>query len=573
MAALKFYKNELERIRDDGFDKYKLFNLSYDGFIKNYRPLDARFLGLALGQSRLEKMTSCSSLFLIGPPGCGKTFWVTNTVLDYAASINKKILIIVPRTALAIQYKKQIAKKDNPELLTLYTTKGLQKVHQIGNADIYLMQELNDEAIRNEIRKNSEKGMYYFAVVDEVHAFVHDAPYNSHTESNLTFLRKTCHATRRIYMTATADSVFDTIHEMELDIASKLLPLQGQRFDEYSECYMDGISVNKAPGQQMTLLTLMADYSYVNLRFYRDEKDIFQSIEACDGKSLVFVRSLEHGETLQEYFGDEAKFINAQSKLGKYADDFSEIIDTESFPWKILIVTSFLDVGINLTDWNLKNIVLFQYNMTDTIQMIGRRRRQDENDNVNVFVKIPKKEQINKEIGWYKRRLENYRIARASASQAGIARLDQIPEGSYFESTSNGGKLVFNNLFRVALNDRIKNLQEFVSVDETRFETNFCKIISSWLPACNISIDCDYDPNLMKWLLDKVTPLVQKEMSRDEIISLSNEIFDKFAVTHNDATYSKSKLNKILGGLAPPLCVENLSSKHKSGIYVIRKAV
>ena len=81
-----------------------------------------------------------------------------------------------------------------------------------------------------------------------------------------------------------------------------------------------------------------------------------------------------------------AKFLTSKSKY-ENRETFDYIINNEKFNFKVLITTSVLDNGINLKDSLIKHIVIETCNKTSFIQMLGRIRRENITDKLNLYIK------------------------------------------------------------------------------------------------------------------------------------------------------------------------------------------
>jgi len=60
----------------------------------------------------------------------------------------------------------------------------------------------------------------------------------------------------------------------------------------------------------------------------------------------------------------------------------------EKFQELILITTTCMDAGVNLIDIDLKHVVCEVEDTGTLIQCIGRKRIQDEQDSINVYLKV-----------------------------------------------------------------------------------------------------------------------------------------------------------------------------------------
>lgn len=63
----------------------------------------------------------------------------------------------------------------------------------------------------------------------------------------------------------------------------------------------------------------------------------------------------------------------------------NQIIERERFDCRILFTTRVSDNGINLTDKDIKHIIIETTDIVEFMQCLGRKRSQDENDTINLY--------------------------------------------------------------------------------------------------------------------------------------------------------------------------------------------
>lgn len=565
MESLLFSRTITQELDFATFARHKLFTILRDGSVKYYRPLDTKYISDVVTYSRFKLLMDGHGHLFIGQPGCGKTHFIVNKLMRFTREDypNKRILIIVPRIALSHKIKSDIEKEYQLGILDKYTMKGLNDVHEFGNADIYLMHDLNNERVRNEIQHKADNNLYQFLVLDEVHAFVHDAPFNAFTQDAFDFLMRVTNRITRIYFTATPDCVFK-----RLRIAEE----QSRLIYNQNSCY--GNSCNHWDEPNITIYDVKKDYSYVNLKFYTDPNALLKEIAGSENKSLIFVRSIVQGKKYLDDFGEEqAEFMCAENKLTTMGDELNNITSNETFSKKILIVTKFLDVGISFSDLSIKNIVVFHYDKTDLIQMIGRIR-QNGTDRINVLVNIPKIGDIRKDLHFNKKSLKEFIETKNSLENPKNIRLNTIPDHCFIETSIKKVIFHFNDFVIDDLKYRNTILESFCKCKEELFALNFTKIIESWIPGCIIQNENNsFDPDALSKVYALFEPYINKEIKKCELVTLQNDAFDILNIKTQTADAISHKLRNVLKELSPSLCLQNLSSKKKPGMYVIKKEV
>lgn len=156
--------------------------------------------------------------------------------------------------------------------------------------------------------------------------------------------------------------------------------------------------------------------------YFEKFEDIMELIVKSDKKTLIFVDNESQGKNIESeinnYFYREkenkkdeknvedknygkeispkAVFISASLlnvKQSPAKTEYENLIKKEMFSCNVLIATSVIDCGINISDKNLGNIVLAQPNKTSFFQMMGRCRI-DEKTKINLYIKAIKSSTI-----------------------------------------------------------------------------------------------------------------------------------------------------------------------------------
>lgn len=136
------------------------------------------------------------------------------------------------------------------------------------------------------------------------------------------------------------------------------------------------------------------DYSHLKPVYFHEYEDLMHEIEATSGqKWLIFVDNEKKGKKFLEELVNEG--IEDVGFLSRYEIDHNEeskavyddIVTYESYECRILITTSVLDCGINICDPKVKNIVIACDNKTGFLQMLGRKRIEQDEE-LRLFIKV-----------------------------------------------------------------------------------------------------------------------------------------------------------------------------------------
>lgn len=128
-----------------------------------------------------------------------------------------------------------------------------------------------------------------------------------------------------------------------------------------------------------------ADYSYIKEVQYYTKRDTLDEIISKipeDEKIVVFADSKDRLKELHSEYPNSA-YLDASNK--KRRKVFNEIIESERFDCRILFTTRVSDNGINLTDKDIKHVIIETTDIVEFMQCLGRKRSQDENDTINLY--------------------------------------------------------------------------------------------------------------------------------------------------------------------------------------------
>lgn len=146
--------------------------------------------------------------------------------------------------------------------------------------------------------------------------------------------------------------------------------------------------------------TLPSDYSYLTVFYFSYYIQLISTILSSKEKWLIFVDNEKDGIDLAGRLNQEdhtAIFLSAKTKSAKQSVEYSEfrrIVNDQKFDCQVLIATSVLDCGVNIVDPNVKNIVIGHSEKTTFLQMLGRKRIQD-NETVTLYIKAFEAKTIN----------------------------------------------------------------------------------------------------------------------------------------------------------------------------------
>lgn len=267
--------------------------------------------------------------------GTGKT-----TFLEKMVALKRfNILILTNRTANRKQIQNHLKSKNLSIHATLMSYQALEKEERL---------------------TSDELDFYDFIFCDESHYFLADSDFNSRTNLSLRKIMNTKHAIK-VLMSATNQ-------EIQRVIINKLAK-------KYRN---DAMVLRKVNIYEMRRnATLVRNI----ISFESFENELKEMIVNSKDQWLIFVKSKDQGKKifLDLYLNlkKEVIFLDRESADGgtkEQKETFNNLGQNEKFDQKVLIVTKLLDNGVNIKSESLKNIVCFETDPIEIVQMIGRKR-------------------------------------------------------------------------------------------------------------------------------------------------------------------------------------------------------
>ncbi len=328
-----------------------------------------------------------NNVFIFAGTGKGKNYFVEHF---FAQKKHKKVVLFVNRESLFKQQKEIIKKavaKDLDNKISSYEEDGIVKIHN------QFMLVSYQKAAHLLLKKDKEFIEYLsntsYAIFDEIHYLIDDADFNKSVniiKKNLLtrddkWVKPLSNATK-IFMSATMEEMLVIFHEEKYKFEGD------DYFVRMNEPNIPDNAKKMITVPQNLFLKLPADYSYINPMIYRELELLVDEIAKNKEKWLIFVDSKKEGAELckeiNERLGEkEAQFIHADNKQSAV---FKEIIKNEKFENRVLIATSVIYNGVNISDEQLKNVVLPFTTVPISKQMIGRKRITN-GEKVNVYFK------------------------------------------------------------------------------------------------------------------------------------------------------------------------------------------
>lgn len=143
-----------------------------------------------------------------------------------------------------------------------------------------------------------------------------------------------------------------------------------------------------------------SEYGYVKPVYFKTLIQLCEQIEKTSKqeKWLLFVSSKKKGEDIKNYLqikGVDSVMITSETKYHKKGlgglvpkeyEIYNSIINECKSSVRVTIATSVLDNGVNLKDPALKHLAVLEMNPTTFLQMIGRKRLESPEEQINLYL-------------------------------------------------------------------------------------------------------------------------------------------------------------------------------------------
>lgn len=296
----------------------------------------------------ISKWKPNNNVLISSPMGAGKSYFCKNTLYDIAKKTHGKILMLIHRSNCVEQFKYEIETDGKADVIEVITYQSLEysKLHNTNKFN------LSD---------------YMFVVCDEFHYFFNDSSFNNKTAVSF-----------KMIMSNT-----DSIHVF--------MSATGEHMARYMKKYIKDNKLENAIEYEIPF-----DFSFIRelTFFHKDvtmEEFLKEGIEKGD-KGIFFIQSAEKAYKLYSKYKKYCVF-NCSSNNSKYyeyvdKDKIKQILMNQRFEEQFLITTSCFDAGINIIDTDVKHIVIDIVDIGSLIQCMGRKRIQNEEDKVSIYIKI-----------------------------------------------------------------------------------------------------------------------------------------------------------------------------------------
>lgn len=316
-------------------------------------------------KSELE-LTHSSNYIITTPPGSGKTFAIRELLFPRVYTERSALLYVVNRIALAKQIQRMLDEyaQQHPE----------QAEYLLSHVHVVTYQKIETLLSSNTALNYPYNPTFYYGgyiCLDEFHYVWHDSLFNTQTMLSYTFFTQATAATR-FFMSASLTP--DMIKTLEKTLSDNC-PLGS--YTALCRSHNSAIFTSRIYKE---INQMEPNYSYLNLEAFSTIEELPELLKNVSGKTLIFVSSIREGNLLLSLIEDSLPERNCDFLCSDYrsnpemADTMETIVSTDRFDSDILITTTVIDNGINLTDKSIKNIVVLTHNKISLEQCLSRRR-------------------------------------------------------------------------------------------------------------------------------------------------------------------------------------------------------
>lgn len=324
-----------------------------------------KYISQIVTQSEVDKWESRQIVTISAPTKAGKTTFISKVL----AKTEKSILFLVSRSALKQSIYNDVKDIQNIEL----------KTYQSVASKIYNQMKL-EAGIEIEDFEPIDFDFYDYIVCDECHYFTSDSAFNDYTDLLLDKLTQT--DAKLIMMSATMQEVIELIDNFAF--------MSDRSIQSYEiERNLNGI--------------------IDSIEFYDYDDYIMDTLQEIDTKAIVFINNRERLKGIQKTFENSLLLVSEQAEERSEEEQklYDSMLRDKKFKSQFLFATSCIDVGINIFDSEVKDIIIESTDITNIVQSIGRKRQINTDDKYTLHFKLFQPAQINAKIQNLKRKLEH----------------------------------------------------------------------------------------------------------------------------------------------------------------------
>lgn len=301
-----------------------------------------------IAEEDIESWDNNDVITIVAGTGVGKSYFIKNTLYEYAKKTDAKILMLLHRKYPVEQFKMELEAKGKSNIIHVVTYQAIEHCKK---------REIQG------IGKAFDFSRYKYIVSDEFHYFCNDSSFNNKTDYSFYSIMKSNAV--KIFMSATPEEVENVFLKY---VKSKKI-------------------------EQPKRYSISENYNHIKtLSFFNNYDEIEELIKQFqdDEKAIVFINNCEEAYKLHKKVKDSLFLCSESNKnYYKYVDKekIRTMLKNERFNEKALICTSCFDAGANIVDEKVTKIICDNRDIVSLIQCLGRKRIINENDKIDVYIK------------------------------------------------------------------------------------------------------------------------------------------------------------------------------------------
>lgn len=354
-----------------------------------------RYLSDMIGD-KYKKWRNGDIILITAATGAGKSYFILHTYLKWAIEEEFKILYLVNRKILKKQLE-DILREINRENKREYGIFAKDIFDYISIRTYQSIENNLKNFFINQVQEDLNK--YKCVVCDECHYFYTDSNFNTGTELSYSIIKDLFKGKIRIYISATMDKIKKWIQrdkKMKMDTIDKVY---GER------------DVKEYP--------LKMNYEKITPQIVNNDDSLIEHISkrirGTNEKWLVFVDNIDWGKEIKRKLleaeglkKEDIIFIDADYEESNEANEVvNEIVNYKKTKRRVVISTAVMDNGITFSDEDLVNIAIFADTKETFLQMLGRRRGN--NEEIQLYICKRSKEHFLRRLQYMEQILQCYK--------------------------------------------------------------------------------------------------------------------------------------------------------------------
>ncbi len=307
--------------------------------------------------SEIEKWKNGDVITISAGCGAGKSYFIKNVLCEYAKNNHKKILMLIHRKYPAEQFKIELENDYKDDIIDVKTYQTIESIVKNGGYFDF--------------------SRYSYLICDEFHYFLEDSTFNHFTDLSFSNIINQNKITR-IFMSATG-------HEMQT-VLNNALALKYKK--KKHKIYNYTVPISFVHIKTLTFWTKIQTI-----------EELMQQWNENGDKAIIFLHSAKEAYELHKKFDKNSLFLcgSSSEKYYKYvkSDKVIKMLTEQKFEQQFLITTACFDAGSNIIDMKVNKIVVDLRDEASMLQCVGRKRVQNDNDKIDLYIKVYSRREMN----------------------------------------------------------------------------------------------------------------------------------------------------------------------------------